>query len=209
MMTAPPTFPPCVVLASLGAPGYNVERMRSTRITWRDVLEMPEDGRRYEAIEGELYVTPPPKSRHQWVSARLFGALFDLLVKPGHGMLFHAPTGVEFPDTEEGVQPDLLFLSSERLHIVGEDWVRVAPDLVIEITSPSTAKRDRTVKRRLYERHGVPEYWVVDPEAQQVEVWRFAARATQPERCTERVPVRLGERVLDELELARIFDWPG
>ncbi len=182
--------------------------MPATKVTWRDVLEMPEDGKRYEAIEGELCVSPPPKLAHQWVSAKLFGALLDLLVRPGHGHVFHAPVGVEFSDTEEGVQPDLLFVSNDRLNILTEDGIRGAPDLVIEILSPSTARRDRTVKRHLYERQGVGEYWVVDPGARQVEVWRFGAGATEPERHTERLPVRLGDRAVGEIRLAGIFDWP-
>ncbi len=182
--------------------------MPATRITWHDVLTMPEDGNRYEAIGGELYVTPPPKNLHQWILTNLFIALVDLLMKPGHGRVFTAPIGVEFPGSDEGVQPDILFVSAERLYIVTEDWIRGAPDLVIEILSPSTARRDRTVKRELYRRHAVAEYWIVDPDAQQVEVWRFAAGATVPQRCTQRVSVRLGEKTVGEIELASVFDWP-
>ncbi len=170
---------------------------------------MPEDGNRYEAIGGELCVSPPPRPPHQWVSANLFQALTDLLVRPGFGRLFYAPIGVEFPDTEEGVQPDLLFVSAERLSIVTEDWIRGAPDLVIEILSPSTARRDRTVKRHLYQRQGVPEYWIVDLDAKQIEVWRFAAGATEPERHADTLPVRLGDRLIGEIPLPKIFDWPG
>lgn len=169
---------------------------------------MPEDGKIYEAIGGELYVSPPPKPPHQWVAAALFAALHDLLVRPGHGYLFFAPIGVEFADTEEGVQPDLLFIARERWGIVTEDWIRGAPDLVIEILSPRTARRDRTVKLDLYRRQSVPEYWIVDIDAKQIEVWRFAAGATAPERYAERLPVRLGERLMGEIELATIFDWP-
>ena len=188
--------------------GYNVRGMPVTKVTWRDVIEMPEDGNRYEAIGGELHVSPPPKVRHQWVSERLYDALNDVLVRPGHGHLFYAPVGVEFPETEEGVQPDLLFIRRERLRIMSEDWIRGAPDLVIEILSPSTARRDRTVKRRLYERQGVAEYWIVDIDAGQVEVWRFAVGMTEAERYTDRVPVRLDDRQIGEVELARVFEWP-
>lgn len=187
---------------------YNVQRMPATRITWHDVLTMPEDGNRYEAIGGQMYVTPPPKNRHQWILMNLVDRLLDLLVRPGHGRVFVAPVGVEFPDTGEGVQPDILFVSQNRLHIVTEDWIRGAPDLVIEILSLGTARRDRTVKRHLYQRHGVGEYWIVDPDAAQVEVWRYAAQATEPERYTERVPAHRGEQLVGEIELARIFDWP-
>lgn len=190
------------------ARGYNVERMAATKVTWRDVLTMPEDGNRYEAIGGELYVSPPPKLPHQWVSGRLFLALSDLLVRPGLGWVFYAPTGVEFPDTDEGVQPDLVFVARDHPGRLTEDGIRGAPDLVVEILSPSTARRDRTVKRHLYQRQGIAEYWIVDPEAKQIEVWRFGAGATEPERCTERVPVRLREQLIGEIDLTKIFDWP-
>ena len=169
---------------------------------------MPEDGNRYEAIGGELYVSPPPKHRHQWVAANVFAAIHDILVRPGYGRLYFAPIGVEFPETEEGVQPDLLFVSTERLGLVTEDGIRGAPDLVIEILSPSTARRDRTVKRHLYQRQGEPEYWIVDLDSKQVEVWRFTAGTEEPERYADVLPVRLGDRLIGEIPLSTIFDWP-
>ena len=113
---------------------------------------MPEDGKRYEAIGGELYVSPPPTSRHQWVAARLVRELDRLLARPGHGAVLFAPLGVEFPETEEGVQPDVLFVAKHRLSIIRADGIQGAPDVVIEILSPSTARRDRTIKLDLYRR---------------------------------------------------------
>ncbi|WP_420635196.1 Uma2 family endonuclease [Candidatus Palauibacter sp.] len=82
-------------------------------------------------------------------------------------------TAVEFPDTGEGVTPDLMFVSDERRGIITEVWLVGAPDLVIEITSPLTEIRDRGVKLQLYERQGVREYWIVDPDANAVDVWRY------------------------------------
>lgn len=143
-----------------------MQRMATERITWQAAVLMPEDTRRYEAIEGELYVIPAPSRDHQWVSHWLAVALHRLLVEPGFGEVYEAPFGVEFPDTEEGVQPDLLFVSRDWLDIIGEDWVRGAPDLVVEIPSPSTAEKDRRVKKKLYRRQGVAECWIVDPAAQ-------------------------------------------
>ncbi len=166
---------------------------------------MPEDGNRYEAIDGQLYVTPAPTVRHQRISRNLHVALMALLMEPGHGELLYAPVGVEFPETEEGVQPDLLFIRQERLGIVGEDWIRGSPDLVIEILSPGTAKRDRTTKRKLYDRQGVAEYWVVDSEAETIEVWDFAGEATHPDRYVDRVPVRVGGKRVGDIELTQIF----
>ena len=133
------------------------------QITWDHVQQLPDDGNRYEAIGGELYVTPAPSVRHQRVLKRLYNALERILEEPRLGEVLFAPLGVRFPATGEGVQPDLLFVSNERRDIVASDELKGAPDLVIEILSPTTAGRDTGLKRVLYERQGVAEYWIVDP----------------------------------------------
>ena len=107
--------------------------------TWEDVLRMPDDGNRYEFIGGRLYMTPAPVTRHQRISKRLERALMPILEDAGHGELFRAPYLVEFPGTGDRVQPDILFVSSERRGIIGEKAVLGAPELVVEILSPSTA----------------------------------------------------------------------
>ena len=179
-------------------------RSSTAPITWRAVQQMPDDGNRYEAIAGELHVTAAPTTRHARVSKRLQFALDRLLERPGRGEIFVAPFGVEFPTTGEGVQPDLLFVANERREIIGEDWIRGAPDLMVEIVSPTTEDRDRGIKRRLYERHGVPEYWIVDPEANFVDVWRFGGDP-EHERLTETLPVRLGSERHGTIDLRDIF----
>jgi len=182
-----------------------VERMVTARITWQDVQAMPEDGKRYEAIGGELYVTAAPSRRHQWVVQKLAAEFEELLVRPGHGEVYPAPFGVEFPETEEGVQPDFIFVSRDRLHIVGEDWVRGAPDLVVEILSPSTSARDRGIKLKLYRAQSVAEYWILDPDAQSVDVWDLAAGASQPECYTDQLPVRVRGQVVGHITLSSVF----
>lgn len=178
-----------------------------SQITWQDVQQTPDDGKRYEAIEGELYVTPAPSVRHQRISKRLQMAPIRLLEEAGHGEVLNAPVGVEFPATGEGVQPDLLFISNARRGIVAEDWLRGAPDLVVEILSPTTGARDRGLKRRLYGRQGVAEYWIVDPDAEAVEVWRFGEPldASRHERFTDRPPVRVGGETAGEIDLREVF----
>jgi Uma2 family endonuclease len=114
--------------------------MAGTRVTWRDVQTMPDDGKLYESIAGDIYVTPAPRTRHEWVTVSLLRELLAILGP--YGRLFTAPVGVEFPETEEGVQPDLVFVLTERLNIVREDTIQGPPGLVIEILSPSTARRD-------------------------------------------------------------------
>ena len=185
-----------------------MERMALSQITWQDVQQLPDDGHRHEAIEGELYVTPAPTSRHQRVSRRLLYALEAILGAGGLGELFFAPIGVEFPATEEGVQPDIVFVSRARRGIIVEEGIRGAPDLVIEILSPTTAHRDRGVKRKLYERQGVDQYWIVDLEAEAVEAWTFGERPSEApalQRFTDSLPVRLGGGEIGEIDLAEVF----
>jgi Uma2 family endonuclease len=178
--------------------------MPMPQITWDDVRQLPDDGNRYEAIDGALYMTPAPSVRHQTISFRLERELARLLVDPGHGQLLHAPIGVRFPATQEGVQPDILFVSNERRGIIAPDELKGAPDLVVEILSPSTATRDRDLKRRLYERQGVAEYWIVDPDGNAVDVWRFGAEP-HSERFVDSLPVRLGTEWLGGIDLATVF----
>ena len=173
-------------------------------VTWQDIQQMPDDGNRYEAIGGDIYMTPSPTFRHQRVSLRLGIELNRVLEEPGHGLVVGVPVGVEFPATEEGVQPDLLFVSRERFGILTDTWLMGAPDLVVEILSPSTASRDRGLKLRLYERQGVREYWVVDPEENTVDVWRFG-EAPVHERFVETVPVRLGVDEVGVIDLEAVF----
>jgi Uma2 family endonuclease len=178
--------------------------MALAQITWQDVQQLPDDGNRYEAIEGELYVTPAPSLRHQRISKRLERALYSLVEDSGLGEVLHAPVGVEFPTTGEGVQPDVLVISHARSGILADPWVRGAPDLVIEILSPTTAQRDREVKRKLYERQGVQAYWIVDPEAAAVEVWSFAEEPSF-RRFTDTLPVRVAGEDCGDIDLAEIF----
>jgi len=178
--------------------------MPMPQITWDDVRQLPDDGNRYEAIEGALYMTPAPSVRHQTISLRLVRELLRLLVDPGHGQLWYAPIGVRFPATQEGVQPDILFVSHERRAIVAPDELKGTPDLVVEILSPNTATRDRDLKRRLYQRQGVAEYWIVDPDANAVDVWRFGDEP-RCERFVDRLLVRLEAERVREIDLDGVF----
>ena len=118
--------------------------------------------------------------------------------------MFWAPLLVEFPGTGDRVQPDILFVSNERRGIIGEKQVLGAPDLVVEILSPSTAHRDRGVKLDLYARRGVREYWIVDPDEDVVDVWRFG-RDPGYERFAGELPVRLGGERTGVIDLGVVF----
>ncbi len=138
------------------------------KFTYEDYVNTPED-KRYELLDGELLMTPAPAEIHQRISILLGWKLLQFVTENGFGRVYQAPFDVVLSDMDV-VQPDLLFISNARAHIVTAANVQGAPDLVVEILSPSTAERDRTLKRRLYARHGVSEYWIVDTEARSVEV---------------------------------------
>ena len=139
------------------------------KFTYEDYKHTPDD-KRYELLDGELIMAPAPNLGHQRIDARLGSRMVLFVERQGLGEVFFAPCDVVLSDTDV-VQPDLLFVSREREHILlGDDNVQGAPDLVVEILSPSTAGRDRTVKSALYARHGVKEYWLADPEAKTITV---------------------------------------
>ncbi len=150
------------------------------KLTYQDYVLLPDDGKRYEILDGDLHVTPSPTARHQKVSLNLTLALAEHARAHGLGQVFAAPLDVILAD-DSIAQPDILFISNERLPIV-RDWVHGAPDLVIEILSPGTQQRDRTLKRHLYARHGVRELWLVDPEARTGEVFRLDPASETPPR---------------------------
>ena len=139
-----------------------------SKLTYEDYMKTSDD-ERWELIDGVLIEMPSPTVPHQRVGA-LLGAKFVVFVlNGGLGEVFHAPIDVVLSDTVV-VQPDLVFVSNERAHIIEHSNIQGAPDLVVEIRSPSTAGHDEVTKRALYERYGIPEYWMTDPEAQTVNV---------------------------------------
>ena len=139
--------------------------------TYEDYLYLPADGWQYEIIQGRLVMVPAPRPSHQQIVIRLGAALFDFLHRYPLGEVFPAPTDVLVPGKAEPVQPDLAFVSAERLGLVTQRAIEGAPDLVVEILSPSTWLDDRRTKFALYAEMGVREYWIVDPDEQTVEVF--------------------------------------
>jgi len=141
------------------------------KLTYDDLLALPEDGLRHELIDGEHYVTPAPTLRHQRVSRRLTVALDRFIERHDSGELFYAPCDVVFSPVNV-VEPDLVFVAREHLGLLTESNIQGAPDLVVEILSPSTRKVDEDVKRQLYDRMGVREYWLADPLRDTIRVYR-------------------------------------
>ena len=140
----------------------------ATRLTYQDYLDTPGD-ERYELLDGELILVASPNMAHQDVVTNL-GTRVSVFVREGDlGKLYFAPTDVILSDSEV-VQPDLLFISKEREHIRTPANIKGAPDLIVEILSPSSARRDWGYKRDLYARHEVKEYWIIDPTNRLVHV---------------------------------------
>jgi Uma2 family endonuclease len=139
------------------------------KYTYQDYLKTPDD-KRYELIEGKLLMTPSPVTKHQRISRKIEFLLEKFVTEHDLGEIFYAPCDVRLDD-ENVLQPDIMFISKDRLHIIGEKNIHGAPDLVIEILSESTAYRDLVQKKKLYARFGVREYWVVDPGEHFVEMY--------------------------------------
>jgi Uma2 family endonuclease len=138
------------------------------KFTVNDYMTAPDD-KRYQLLDGEMIVAPSLVARHQRISRTIFLALQQVVVSQGLGEVFYAPFDVVLSDYDV-VQPDVLFVSSARSAIITEANIQGAPDLVVEILSPATTQYDRGYKRALYGRSGVQEYWLVDPDAEAVEV---------------------------------------
>ena len=155
-------------------PGHEEIKPTGVKLTYDDFVLFPDDGKRHELIDGEHYVTPSPNSRHQRISGRLSILIANWLETHPVGEVFYAPYDVVFSNVDI-VEPDLLYLSNERAATVLTPLhARGVPELVIEIGSPGTRKRDETIKHRLYERTGVSEYWVIDPKVDGIRVYRRA-----------------------------------
>ena len=162
-------------------------RGQRTRATYEDYLNTPDEVR-YELLDGELVMVPSPGATHQRIVMRIAMALQPYVKRMELGEFFIAPFDVVLWDGDEAnvVEPDLLFVSTARAGIITEANVQGAPDLVVEVLSPSTESRDRGYKRELYARHGVGEYWLVDPDARTVTVLRLGAMpSTRPPAHTD------------------------
>lgn len=173
---------------------------RSVRYTYRDYINLPEsEEKRYELIDGELYMAPAPTPAHQIIVGRLFRVLIEFVEAHDLGSVIFSPLDVVLSE-EDVLQPDVIYVSTDREGIITERNIRGAPDLVIEVLSPGTADRDRTIKRARYLKFGVREYWMVDPQARTIEVLKagqteFESVRVYPGGTTATSPVLEGLRV--------------
>lgn len=147
------------------------------RKTVEDYLNLPE-GTLAELIGGDIFVSPSPKLRHQRIVSNLHFAFRQFVDPRKLGLVVDSPMDVHLPSGDV-VQPDLVYVAAARASIL-QDWIRGTPDLIVEVLSPESVARDRIVKRDLYERNAVAEYWIVDPEEGSVEVLCHVGNAFEP-----------------------------
>lgn len=152
--------------------------MQSQRVklTYQDYLELPDDGRRYEIIEGDLVVTPSPGRSHQGTLGNINDLIRRHVRAHDLGELYFAPFDVIL-DEFTIVQPDLIVIGRERLGMLTDRGLEGPPSLVVEIVSPSSSRIDRVRKLHVYARFGVPSYWIVDPASRSIEAYTLTGEA--------------------------------
>jgi Uma2 family endonuclease len=178
------------------------------RWTYTDYAHIPDDGHRYEIIDGVLYMPPTPNIRHQIVAGAIYAELRAALRERSLGRVYIAPADVVLPGGQT-VQLDVFVVLNSNAGIVGDIRVEGTPDLVIEVASPGTVRYDLGRKLSAYARAGVPEYWFVDPYAETVEVMA-RARESYESIAVVRAQATLPSRVLPDLPLrvAQFFEYP-
>lgn len=168
-----------MTVQTLVAPEAAVKDVQNSHIpskSWRyeDYLQLPDDGKRYEIIEGVLFVANAPTIEHQFATGEVFAYLRQYVREQQLGIVLAAPVEVHLAENTRPVQPDVLFIRKERQTILKPQFCDGAPDLIVEVISPSSIRLDRQVKYRAYEQHGVAEYWLVDPKLRGIEIYTLA-----------------------------------
>jgi Uma2 family endonuclease len=143
----------------------------TTKLTYDDYVLIPDDGLRHEIIDGEHHVNPAPNVRHQRISRRIFRSIADFVDDHDLGEVFYSPIDVVF-SKHDVVQPDLLFVRKASVGDVHGAFVKIVPDLVVEILSISNRKHDEVRKLKVYDTFNVPEYWIADPDDDMVSIYR-------------------------------------
>ena len=180
-----------------------------TNFTYNDLLEMPDDGRHYEILDGELIVNAAPNIHHQRITGRIYSTIYNYLEAHPIGEVFFAPVDVVFTQRWV-VEPDVVYVSNERKSILSGPNISGAPDLTVEVLSSSTRRKDEITKRHAYENFGVTEYWIVDPELELIKVYR-RNEAGRYERVIELTTETEGAAITSplfpalEFSLAKIF----
>lgn len=180
------------------------------RMTYQDLLALPDDGLRHELIDGEHFVTPSPASKHQIILGNLYRLIGVYTHTTKCGVTLFAPYDIVFT-TYDVVEPDLMYFSNARYAgVVTEKNAQGPPELVVEILSPGTRRRDEGLKRRLYERMSVDEYWTVDPAAESVRIYRLVNGTYRETRLTRGENGALQTPLLPGLQISLddVFEMP-
>ncbi|HYO16098.1 MAG TPA: Uma2 family endonuclease [Thermoanaerobaculia bacterium] len=152
--------------------------------TYGDYLLLPDDGQRYEVIGGVLYVTPAPRYKHQRSAGKFYLFLGSFVTRNGLGEVLFAPFDIKLPaGITNPVEPDIIFFRSGNLPGQEDRLFEGIPDLIAEVLSPRIRYRDATVKLQAYQKAGVPEYWMLDPDARIVVVYRLGGDGRYVELC--------------------------
>jgi Uma2 family endonuclease len=161
-----------------------------TKLTYREYVLFPNDGNRHEIIDGRHYMNAAPSPRHQYVSRHIQFQLMEQIEQKGFGQVINAPIDVQFSECDV-VQPDIIVVLKTN-RIMTPIKVKGAPDLAVEILSPSNRKYDKELKRQLYEQAGVPEYWIVDSEEQVIHQLQRSAEGVYggPVVCSKSITYR-------------------
>jgi Uma2 family endonuclease len=179
------------------------------KLTYKQFRRLPDDGKQYELIHGEVHFTPAPTTRHQFVLRNLTGSLLQYLAKNPLGELAFAPLDVLLGD-DTALQPDLIFVSNARARIIREAFIEGAPDLVVEILSTSTAAHDRATKLPVYAQSGVAEVWLIDSQAKTVEVLKLQGKKYLVDATQAGDQVLASNLFPDwQLPLTDLFDFRG
>ncbi|MBK8100895.1 MAG: Uma2 family endonuclease [Planctomycetes bacterium] len=179
---------------------------RGKRWTYADYCRIPPDRKRHEIIDGRHFVSPSPSRPHQWIVGQLFGQLNNRITLADLGHVYLAPLDVHL-GRGTIVQPDILVLTASLAGALTERKVVGAPDLLIEVLSPSTRTHDRNRKFERYQRAGVREFWIVDPSARRIEQFVLQdGRYGEPVVATDRIRLHILPQV--EFALAIVWD-PG
>ena len=168
------------------------------KITYADYLKI-DDNNRYEIFNGELLMVPAPSTSHQSVSRNLEFLIWNYVKQKDLGKVFYAPTDVVL-DGDEVFQPDIVFIKSANLHIIGKDAIKGVPDLIVEIVSPSSTFYDTVEKKDVYEKYGVKEYWLVFPDERVIEIF-ILGKEGYVEFCKSKKKGIVTSSILEGLEI--------
>jgi len=196
---------------SHGARGYNPLMGTEVlpKLTYEQFRQLPDNGKRYELIRGEVHLTPAPNTKHQSVVHNLDMSLGPYVHKNKLGDVWEAPLDVRLTE-DTALQPDLVYISNARAGIIHEDCIAGAPDLVVEVLSPSTVAHDRTTKLGIYAAAGVPEFWLIDSQAKTVEVLKLQGKKYLVETTLAGDQVLTSNLFPDwQLPLNDLFDFRG